>query len=81
MVAQLDIPKVTQPVVIEHEGRPTHVVLSWREWRRIAELLDDLRAAESANNALTAWHAQGSPSFDLEEALRDAGLNRADLSE
>jgi ribosome-binding protein aMBF1 (putative translation factor) len=42
---------MTEPLIIEHEGRPTHVVLPYAEWRRIRRLmaeLDDLRDVERA---------------------------------
>lgn len=80
-VANLDVPAIAQPTIIKHDGRPTHVVLAWQDWRRIADLLDDLRAAESAEKALAAWRARGAPSFDLDTALADAGLRREDLLE
>ena len=30
-----------EPLVIEHEGKPTHVLLSFAEWQRIREILED----------------------------------------
>lgn len=38
---------MTDPIVIEHEGRPTHVVLAWEDWQRLreaAENMDNLAA-------------------------------------
>lgn len=40
---------MTEPLVIRHEGKPTHVVLEWAEWqrlRRLAEEAEDVVDAE-----------------------------------
>ena len=34
-----------EPLVIEHEGKPTHVVLSYAEWERIREIVEDAEDA------------------------------------
>ena len=42
---------MTEPVIIEHEGQPTHVVVPYVEWRRIRQRLaeaEDLRDVAGA---------------------------------
>jgi ribosome-binding protein aMBF1 (putative translation factor) len=39
---------MTEPLVIEHEGKPTHVLLSFAEWKRIRALLEDAEDLEAA---------------------------------
>lgn len=70
----------TEPVVIGHEGRPTHVVLPWAEWQRIQERLAELDEADAALRALADWKAEGAPSLPLDEALQRYGLDRDELS-
>jgi ribosome-binding protein aMBF1 (putative translation factor) len=38
---------MTEPLVIEHEGKPTHVLLSFAEWKRIRALLEDAEDLEA----------------------------------
>jgi ribosome-binding protein aMBF1 (putative translation factor) len=37
---------MTEPLVIEHEGKPTHVLLSFAEWERIRAILEDAEDVE-----------------------------------
>ena len=38
---------MTEPLVIEHEGKPTHVLLSFAEWKHIRALLEDAEDLEA----------------------------------
>jgi PHD/YefM family antitoxin component YafN of YafNO toxin-antitoxin module len=67
-------------VVIEQDGKPTHVVVPFAEWRRVQELLADLDDADEAVRSLGAWRAAGAPSLSLDEALERFGLTRDDLA-
>ena len=39
---------MTEPIIIEHEGQPTHVVLPFAEWRRMKAALEDFEDAVDA---------------------------------
>jgi DNA-binding XRE family transcriptional regulator len=41
------------PLVIEHEGKPTHVVLSYAEWERIREIVEDAEDAAAVAAVLS----------------------------
>lgn len=41
-----------EPMVIEHEGKPSYVVIPWSEWERIKPLLEDAEAAARAATVL-----------------------------
>jgi ribosome-binding protein aMBF1 (putative translation factor) len=36
-----------EPLVIEHEGRPTHVLLRFADWERVREVLEDAEDLEA----------------------------------
>jgi DNA-binding XRE family transcriptional regulator len=36
-----------EPLVIEHEGKPTHVLLRFGDWERIREILEDAEDLEA----------------------------------
>jgi ribosome-binding protein aMBF1 (putative translation factor) len=38
---------MAKPLVIEHEGKPTHVLLPFAEWERIREILEDAEDLEA----------------------------------
>ena len=39
---------MTEPIIIEHDGQPTHVVLSYAEWQRMKATLEDFDDAVDA---------------------------------
>jgi DNA-binding XRE family transcriptional regulator len=39
---------MTEPIIIEHEGRPTHVVMAFAEWQRMRAALEDFEDAVDA---------------------------------
>jgi DNA-binding XRE family transcriptional regulator len=39
---------MTEPIIIEHDGQPTHVVLAYAEWRRMKATLEDFDDAVDA---------------------------------
>lgn len=38
-----------EPLVIEHEGKPTHVLLRFADWQRIREILEDAEDLEAVH--------------------------------
>ena len=36
-----------EPLVIEHEGKPTHVLLRFADWERVREIIEDAEDLES----------------------------------
>lgn len=68
-----------EPLVIEHEGQPTHVLLSWSAWQRLQRELEDQSDILAAAEALAAWRAEGSPSLSLDEVLAENGWTRDGL--
>jgi plasmid maintenance system antidote protein VapI len=52
---------MAEPVVIEHEGKPTHVVVPWAEWQRIRRAL---AAAEDAADAAEAAAVLADPATE-----------------
>jgi DNA-binding XRE family transcriptional regulator len=47
-----------EPLVIEHEGKPTYVLLSFAEWQRIREVLEDVEDLEAIH------HVEADPNQD-----------------
>lgn len=50
---------MTEPQIIEQDGKPAFVVLPISEWRRIQELLEDI----SDQNAIDRFNASGEETF------------------
>jgi DNA-binding XRE family transcriptional regulator len=46
---------MAEPLVIEHEGKPTHVILPWAEWERIVDQLDVAHARRALADPNTEW--------------------------
>jgi DNA-binding XRE family transcriptional regulator len=44
---------MSEPIVIEHEGKPTHVVLTYAEWERIREIVEDAEDAAAVAAVLS----------------------------
>lgn len=55
---------MTEPLIIEHEGRPTHVVLPYAEWQRLRRRLAEVEDAEAVGRA------EGEEDVPLEVAER-----------
>jgi DNA-binding XRE family transcriptional regulator len=43
---------MAEPLVIRHEGKPTHVVLEWDEWQRLRRLAEDAQDIADAERIL-----------------------------
>ncbi len=43
---------MTEPLVIRHEGKPTHVVLEWSEWQRLQRLATEAEDIAEARRIL-----------------------------
>jgi DNA-binding transcriptional regulator YiaG len=46
---------MAEPVVIEHEGKPTHVVVPYADWERIMDDLDAAHARRVISDPTTEW--------------------------
>lgn len=43
---------MTEPLVIRHQGKPTHVVLEWAEWQRLQRLAEEAEDLADAQRIL-----------------------------
>ena len=46
---------MVETVVIEHEGKPSHVIVPWAEWERIVDQLDVEHARRVLSDPNTEW--------------------------
>jgi DNA-binding XRE family transcriptional regulator len=60
-----------EPLVIEHEGKPTHVVLSYAEWERIREIVEDAEDAAAVAAVLSDPNQDRVPSDVVARLLDD----------
>ena len=80
-----------EPLVIEHEGKPTHVVLSYAEWQRIREIVEDAEDAAAVAAVLSDPNQDRIPATVVARLLDDEnplkvwrehrGLTQAQLAE
>ena len=63
-----------EPQVVTEDGRPVAAVISWKEWLRIRELLEDAEDAAEAARKLADPDRDWVPA-ELADRILDAGLH------